>query len=76
MTEVDPLRGFIRPTLRANRAKPRKILHPRFLIETYAAKPKKVGPMKPLQGPNPEGREALEWHPLRDFVKEPQTIQP
>ncbi len=29
------------------------ISKPRFLLETCAADPKEVGPMKPLQGPTP-----------------------
>ena len=70
--------------------KPRKILKPRFPLETCAPNIKKVGPMKPFQGPTPVGqeetvpssdpdaegrvREALERHPLRDLVKESQTL--
>jgi hypothetical protein len=38
MTGVNPLRGFIRPALRAKGSRPVETINPRLAVDTYVAK--------------------------------------
>ncbi len=52
---VDPLQGFIRPTLRQTGLKPHKSFGPCLILETHVAVCQKVGSMKPPRGPTRSG---------------------